>query len=220
MLCKIEYKDSTGIIKSWLLVKYQILNNCRDGIYLSDYYGRPEILYEYSKPGCDLFFDDIKYEIMKQAGYFIGVNTKYLGEGGVEITEKTKEELLLEQNRFKEEKQNLLNKGYTLFRSSDILSNEVDEAIQYFNREEYSSGADWESDVDNRRRYLLMVYGLYLVPEEEIQNVKIGTLLVSSIDAKEIIYNGDLDWKVENGFSQYGIRLMPTYYDELLLCGN
>lgn len=157
---------------------------------------------------------------MKQAGYFIGVNTKYLGEGGVEITEKTKEELLLEQNRFKEEKQNLLNKGYTLFRSSDILSNEVDEAIQYFNREEYSSGADWESDVDNRRRYLLMVYGLYLVPEEEIQNVKIGTLLVSSIDAKEIIYNGDLDWKVENGFSQYGIRLMPTYYDELLLCGN
>lgn len=220
MLCKIEYKDSTGIIRSWLLVKYQILNNCRDGIYLSDYYGRPEILYEYSKPGCDLFFDDIKYEIMKQAGYFIGVNTKYLGEGGVEITEKTKEELLLEQNRFKEEKQNLLNKGYTLFRSSDILSNEVDEAIQYFNREEYSSGADWESDVDNRRRYLLMVYGLYLVPEEEIQNVKIGTLLVSSIDAKEIIYNGDLDWKVENGFSQYGIRLMPTYYDELLLCGN
>lgn len=220
MLCKIEYKDSTGIIRSWLLVKYQILNNCRDGIYLSDYYGRPEILYEYSKPGCDLFFDDIKYEIMKQAGYFIGVNTKYLGEGGVEITEKTKEELLLEQNRFKEEKQNLLNKGYTLFRNSDILSNEVDEAIQYFNREEYSSGADWESDVDNRRRYLLMVYGLYLVPEEEIQNVKIGTLLVSSIDAKEIIYNGDLDWKVENGFSQYGIRLMPTYYDELLLCGN
>ncbi len=220
MLCKIEYKDSTGIIRSWLLVKYQILNNCRDGIYLSDYYGRPEILYEYSKPGCDLFFDDIKYEIMKQSGYFIGVNTKYLGEGGVEITEKAKEELLLEQNRFKEEKQNLLNKGYKLFRSSDILSNEVDEAIQYFNREEYSSGADWESDVDNRRRYLLMVYGLYLVPEEEIQNVKIGTLLVSSIDAKEIIYNGDLDWKVENGFSQYGIRLMPIYYDELLLCGN
>lgn len=220
MLCKIEYKDSTGIIRSWLLVKYQILNNCRDGIYLSDYYGRPEILYEYSKPGCDLFFDDIKYEIMKQSGYFIGVNTKYLGEGGVEITEKAKEELLLEQNRFKEEKQNLLNKGYKLFRSSDILSNEVEEAIQYFNREEYSSGADWESDVDNRRRYLLMVYGLYLVPEEEIQNVKIGTLLVSSIDAKEIIYNGDLDWKVENGFSQYGIRLMPIYYDELLLCGN
>lgn len=220
MLCKIEYKDSTGIIRSWLLVKYQILNNCRDGIYLSDYYGRPEILYEYSKSGCDLFFDDIKYEIMKQSGYFIGVNTKYLGEGGVEITEKAKEELLLEQNRFKEEKQNLLNKGYKLFRSSDILSNEVDEAIQYFNREEYSSGADWESDVDNRRRYLLMVYGLYLVPEEEIQNVKIGTLLVSSIDAKEIIYNGDLDWKVENGFSQYGIRLMPIYYDELLLCSN
>lgn len=220
MLCKIEYKDSTGIIRSWLLVKYQILNNCRDGIYLSDYYGRPEILYEYSKPGCDLFFDDIKYEIMKQSGYFIGVNTKYLGEGGVEITEKAKEELLLEQNRFKEEKQNLLNKGYKLFRSSDILSNEVEEAIQYFNREEYSSGADWESDVDNRRRYLLMVYGLYLVPEEEIQNVKIGTLLVSSIDAKETIYNGDLDWKVENGFSQYGIRLMPIYYDELLLCGN
>lgn len=217
MLCKVEYKDSTGIIRSWLLVKYQILNNCRDGIYLSDYYGKPEILYEYSKPGCDLFFDDIKYEIMKQAGYFIGVNTKYLGEGGVEITEKTKEELLLEQNRFEEEKQNLFNKGYKLFKSPDVLSCESYNAIYYFNREDYTSGVKWKSDVDTRRYYLLKVYGLYLVPEEEIQNVPIGTLLVSSIDGKEVICDKKLDWDIKNGFSKYGIRLMPTYYDSLLL---
>ncbi len=220
MLCRIEYKDSTGIVRSWLLVKYQVLNNCEDGIYLSDYYGKPEILYEYSKPGCDLFFDDKKYEIMKNAGYFIGSNTKHLGEGGVEITEKTKEELLLEQNRFEKEKQNLLKKGYKLFKSSGVLSNESQNANHYFNRENYKSGAEWESDVNSRRHYLLSIYGLYLVPEEEIQNVQIGTLLVSSIDAKEIICDGSLDWKVENGFSQYGIRLMPAYYDELLLCGN
>lgn len=123
---------------------------------------------------------------MKNAGYFIGFNTKHLGEGGVEITEKTKEELLLEQNRFEEEKQNLLNKGYKLFKSPDVLSCESYNAIYYFNREDYTSGAKWESDVDARRYYLLKVYGLYLVPEEEIQNVPIGTLLVSSIDREDV----------------------------------
>ncbi len=220
MLKEIDYKDSTGIIRSWLLVKYQVLNNCTNGINLSDYYGKPEILYEYSKPGCDLFFDDKKYEIMKNAGYFIGFNTKHLGEGGVEITEKTKEELLLEQNRFEKEKQILLNKGYKLFKSSEVLSNESHNVYHYFNRENYKSGAEWESDVNSRQYFLLRVYGLYLVPEEEIQNVNIGTLLVSSKDAKEIIYDGRLDWEVENGFSKYGIRLMPTYFDELLLCSK
>ena len=220
MLCNIEYKDSTGIVRSWLLVKYQVLNNCKEGIYLSDYYGKPEILYEYSKPGCDLFFDDKKYEIMKNAGYFIGCNTKHLGEGGVEITEKTKEELLLEQIRLEKEKQSLLHKGYKLFKSSEVLSNEFHNAHHYFNRENYKSGVEWESDVNGRQHYILRVHGLYLVPRKEIQNVKLGTLLVSSIDAKEIVYDGDLNWKIENGFSQYGIRLMPTYYDELLLCGN
>lgn len=157
---------------------------------------------------------------MKNAGYFIGCNTKHLGEGGVEITEKTKEELLLEQIRLEKEKQSLLNKGYKLFKSSEVLSNEFHNAHHYFNRENYKSGVEWESDVNGRQHYILRVHGLYLVPRKEIQNVKLGTLLVSSIDAKEIVYDGDLNWKIENGFSQYGIRLMPTYYDELLLCGN
>lgn len=124
------------------------------------------------------------------------------------------------QHHFIKRGQNLLNKGYKLFKSAEVLANESHNAHHYFDRENYKSRAEWESDVNGRRHYLLRVYGLYLVPEEEIQNVKIGTLLVSSIDAKEIICDRDLDWKVENGFSQYGIRLMPTYYDELLLCGN
>lgn len=220
MLKEIDYKDSNGIIRSWLLVKYQVLNNCFDGINLSTYHDKQEFFYDYTCPGSDLFFDDKKYDIMKNTGYFIGLPGRYQGEGGVEITEKTKEELTLDQNRFEKEKQSLLKKGYKLFKSSDVLSYESYNAHHYFNRENYESGLQWESDVNSRRHYLLRVYGLYLVPKEEIQNVKNGTLLVSSIDAKEIICDGDLDWKIENGFSQYGIRLMPTYYDELLLCGN
>lgn len=87
--------------------------------------------------------------------------------------------MLLEKIRFEKEKRNLLNKGYKLFKSAEVLANESHTAHHYFNRENYKFGAEWESDVNGRWHYLLSVYGLYLVPEEEIQNVKIGIWLVS-----------------------------------------
>lgn len=220
MLCKIEYKDGTGIIRSWLLVKYQVLNNCFDGINLSMYKGKQEFIYDYTCPGSDLFFDDKKYDIMKKAGYFIGLPGRYQGEGGVEITEKTKEELLLEQKRFKEEEQNLLNKGYKLFLDENTLKALSCNAYHYYNCDDFENGGEWESKVKQRERYLLNIYGLYLVPEKEINNIKNGTLLVSSKDGTETIFDDNkpnFDWQINDGFSIFGIRLMPRYYDDILL---
>ena len=216
MLKKTDFKDSTGIVRDWLLVKYQVLNNCHNGIYLSDYYGKPEILYEYRKPGCGLFFDDEKFERMKAAGYFVGSNGKHLGEGGAEVTNKCLDELKLEQEQIENKRKSLIEKGYKIFLESSVVEQESQNATEYYNREDYKSGMEWEATVNLRRNYLLSIYRLYLIPTEEIDNIKKGTRLVSSKDAKEVIFNGSLDWQINDGYSVYGIQLMPEYADESL----
>lgn len=77
MLKEIDFKNSNGIIRSWLLVKYQVLNNCFDDINLSTHHDKQEFTYDYTCPGSDLFFDDKKYDIMKNTGYFIGLPGRY-----------------------------------------------------------------------------------------------------------------------------------------------
>lgn len=198
MICEVEYKNSKDIVRQWLLTKYQVLNSCFEGINLREESEEWEIVYDVSCPGAGLFFNDDNFEKMIAAGYFSGRPGRYLGEGGTDITEKTIEELKLEIAHFELEIRKLLEKGYKLYMDSETIKNAIRERSMESN-------------------YARMIYGLYLIPENEIQNLDEGLLLVSSVDAKETIYDGSMDLQVANGFSTYGIRIMPKYVDEALI---
>lgn len=217
MLFKVEYKNCKDIIRDWLWVKYHVLNNGPFGTRLGVYDGKPELVYDHVYPGAALFFDDIKFKKMKMAGYFVGHPGRYMGEGGTVITDKAVEEILIERKRFDEERQRMLEDGFKLFMDSESIKKEIFNATEYYNRSDFRLGEEWELSVDRRRRYLSEIYELYLIPETEVENIEIGSVLVSSVDAEEIIYNGKLDWEIQEGFSIYGVRLMPVYVDELLL---
>lgn len=217
MICCVDYKESTGLVRDWLLVKYQVLNDCFSGMKMDIYHGKHEITYGYGCPGSGLFFSDSNFEIMKAVGYFVGSNGKYLGEGGAEITDKTEIELNMEREHFEKTAKQLLEKGYKLFATNNEINYELYYSVKHFDRQLYQSGSEWESDVNNWERYLIRIFGLYLIPEKEVSDLPKGTLLVSSVDGKEIIYSDDLDLKIRDGFSKYGIRLMPQYVDEKLI---
>ncbi len=198
MLREIEYRDSTGIARNWLLVKHQAVNNVFDGVNISVSNGKTEMIYDVTYPGSALFFNDEQFERMVAAGYFIGRPGRYLGEGGVSITRKAIDELLLEKKQMEEAKAMLIERGYKLYMDS--------KAIEKNMRDDYSM-----CDV------LRKVNNLYLIPQKEIGNIKPGTLLVSSIDAKELLYDGVMDLQLKDGFSTFGIRPMPKYVDSKLL---
>ena len=44
----------------------------------------------------------------------------------------------------------------------------------------------------------------------------VGRLIVSSLDGKEIVLSNDCNFDIQNGYSVYGIRPMPMYYDTAL----
>lgn len=203
MPCIVNYKNSEGLVKAWLLAKYQILYDVFDGISLSRAENQWEICGDIGNPGSSIVIsyshsqEDACYEIMKKAGYFVGNPWRYLGEFSATLTEKALKELRLEAVQLKEEGKRLEDKGYRLFMDRDRLALEL-------------RGAK-DSAV------LFALYGLYLIPEAETKHIAAGTLLVSSVDAREILYDGHLDWKVKDGFSVYGIRPMPIYADQMLL---
>ena len=200
MPCIVNYKNSEGLVRSWLLVKYQILHGVFGGINLSKAEGQWEIRGDIGNPGSSIVLSYSRYEIMKKAGYFVGHPWRYLGEFSATITDKALEELRLEAALLKQEGKRLEEKGYCLFMEQDLLT------------------AALRGSKDPS--VLSTLYGLYLVPEEETKHIAAGNLLVSSEDAREFLYDGHLDWKVKGGFSVYGIRPMPIYVDQMLLSPN
>ena len=217
MFLKVDYKNSSGVVRDWLLAKYQVLNNCENGMYILGEDENCEIYYEIGNPGCGLFFDDIKFEMMKNAGYFLGGPIRYQGEGAVKITQKVKDELILEKEYFEEEKAGLSKRGFKLFMEPSLVRYYESSAGNDFSVKDYGSPYALEMAVRSLRRHYSELYNLFLIPENEVQNISVGTLLFSSADAKEILYNESLDLKIKDGFSTYGIRIMPTYIDSKLL---
>ena len=217
MFLKVDYKNSSGVVRDWLLAKYQVLNKCENGMYILGEDEKSEIYYEIGNPGCGLFFDDTKFEIMKNAGYFFGDPIRYQGEGAVKITQKVKDELFLEKEYFEEEKTRLSKNGFKLFMEPSLVSYYECSAGNSYNIKDFSSPYAFETSIKYLRESYSKLYNLFLIPEKEVQNISVGTLLVSSVDTKETLYDESLDLNIKDGFSTYGIRIMPTYIDSDLL---
>lgn len=202
--------DITDINDKWMWVKYQVINNCFGGVKLMLEDGSYELCSDVCCPGSGLIFNNEKSEIMKELGYFQGKPRHHMGESWVTITEKAIHELELEKLHFTAQKERLTEMGFKLF----MMPNEIEEANRtahtYIKIENYKKPDEWERQVAKQREYLLEMYGVYLIPENALKNIKVGTQLISSIDGASVIYDGNNDLKVKAGYSTYGIRLWPS----------